>query len=119
MRDVSERELKQIERQGGKVPPRKRDKPAPVAETEVGSASPAPTVPSSPQVEPPAQDVLLPTLLEAQNQLIAHNSAVIERFGEELKQAIHNRAPVPWNAKVNRNDKGFIDNIDLIPKVAG
>lgn len=119
MREISEKELKQIERRGGKVPPRRRAKPKTepkaVPESETVSAPP-PNHGPSPQAGYP--DRLTP-LVEAQNQLMAHNSAVLEKFGQELKEvvkAVSPRKRVPWKATVNRNERGFISDIDFIPQ---
>ncbi len=57
--------------------------------------------------------------MEAQAQLMAHNTVMIQNFSEQLKAIATSREPVPWKMIVNRSKKGFIADIDLIPQIAG
>ena len=123
MREVTEAELDSIRQAGGKV-----RRPRPKPEKKATAAPPVPK-PVPPPV--PSQDVPLPQqpaatlpadaqvakLVEAQAQLMAHNSAVIQSFGEQLKTVAASRTPVPWKLIVNRSEKGFISDIDLVPVV--
>lgn len=57
-------------------------------------------------------------LVEAQAQLIEHNQAMFQQLGEVLASIAHGKTPVPWKLVVNRSKKGFISDLDLIPKTS-
>jgi hypothetical protein len=87
------------------------------------TSEPAPTPAPPPKPELPApQHIPVPaveSLVEAQTRLMEHNSAAIRQLGEELKAIALSRNPVPWKLKLNRNKKGFIEDLDLIPRPGG
>jgi len=124
MREVTEQELKSIQQAGGKVD-RKRQMPK-KSKAAVPAPAPEPAPPSLPsqksEIEPPPATTLTPdptvaTLVEAQAQLMAHNSAMMESFQVRLTEIAQSRNPVPWKMHVIRSKKGFIDDIDLIPQL--
>ena len=117
MREVNEQELKEIERHGGKVRrPRRPAAPKEEPRPEPVQVAPSQPPPPAPPLQPSTDPALMEVLIKSNADQAAKSQALLQSFGEKLEAAIHARVPVPWTAKVIRNDKGFIDEIQFDPR---